>query len=342
MGNQFLRYVLTFLLLTALTLLSACAQQESAQLQGSTMGTTYSIVVPKLPDGVSAGEIQEDATRLLQRVNQQMSTYIPDSELSLLNKNTSLDWVALSKDLLAVLRLAQSVSEQSGGAFDVTVGPLVNLWGFGPQGRIEAQPSEQAIMEAKGRSGFGKIELSDQRIKRHDATLYIDLSAIAKGYGVDLLAEHLESLGIQDYLVEIGGEIRAKGVSARGDAWRVAVEKPLLEQRSVDRVVNLTNIAVATSGDYRNFFIENGVRYSHTIDPRTGRPISHALASVTVLHESAALADAWATALMVLGEKSGYELAQKLELPAYFLVSDGEAYSSLETTMFARFAAPSP
>lgn len=321
----------------ALLALSGCSKPRPVVLEGGTMGTSYSVVLPTLPNGIGEDAIRAGINALLQRTNQQMSTYIEDSELSLLNRNTTPEWIELSDDLAKVLEMSLEVSQKSAGAFDVTVGPLVNLWGFGPKGRIETRPPAADIARAKAQCGYEKIELENGRIRKNEQKLYIDLSAIAKGYGVDVLADYLESQGVGSYLVEIGGEVRAKGQSIRGDKWRIAVEKPVAGQRSVDRVVYLSDIAVATSGDYRNFFVEDGRRYSHTIDPRSGQPISHKLASVTVMHSSTAMADAWATALMVLGEKDGYELAQQLKLPAYFLVREGGSYLSRETQGFARF-----
>ncbi|MGV6816884.1 MAG: FAD:protein FMN transferase [Thiotrichales bacterium] len=321
-----------------LLVINGCSREQPVKLQGSTMGTSYSVVLPSLPENLDEQTLRNQIEALLKQVNQQMSTYIDDSELSLLNKKPSTDWIALSPELASVIKMALKVSAASEGAFDVTVGPLVNLWGFGPEGRIEHRPPAEKIAEAKSHVGYQKIELKDNSLRKRDPRLYIDLSGIAKGYGVDQIADYLETAGVYNYLVEIGGEIRAKGQSARNDAWRIAVEKPLPGQRSVDRVVHLSDIGVATSGDYRNFFMENGHRYSHTIDPRTSSPIDHHLVSVTVLDKQTAIADAWATALMVLGEKQGFELARSINLAAYFLVSNGDSYSTLETPEFSRLA----
>jgi thiamine biosynthesis lipoprotein len=225
--------------------------------------------------------------------------------------------------LFDIMVLATEVSWLSNGAFDITVAPLVDLWGFGPA-KHDGKPSDAAIAEALARVGFDQIELDllDKKVlKRKD--LRIDLSAIAKGYGVDVVALWLESLGTKDYLVEIGGEMRVAGLSPRGDQWRIGVENP--DVANSDTIpIRLGNIGVATSGDYRNYFEEDGVRYSHTIDPTSGRPITHNLASVTVLDASCGFADAMATAFSVMGGDKTLKLAEQLQIPVY-IIEKGEA-----------------
>ena len=279
-------------LLPFFLLLSACSESQPVRLQGATMGTSYSVVIPHLPEGVTAKELKQDIDGLLDLINQQMSTYIPNSELSAVNQAEAEQWLPVSVELFQVIQLAQRVSEQSNGAFDITVGPLVNLWGFGPldsEGTL-SEPSAEAIETIRKSTGYRNLELDEdgQSVRKKASGLYLDLSAIAKGYGVDALASYLEEQGVADYLVEIGGELRARGVSQRGDAWRIALEKPHEGARDIQRVIELSDIAVATSGDYRNYVEYQGKRFSHTIDPRTGWPVSHHLASVTVLSERTA------------------------------------------------------
>jgi FAD:protein FMN transferase len=329
------------LLLCLLLMLVACSKPQPTKLYGSTMGTSYSVIIPQLPESTSETTVHEGIDAVLERVNQEMSTYLPDSELSQINQSEGGQWLQVSPAVFGVINLAQSISEQTGGAYDITVGPLVNLWGFGPPTPgAEGMPTDEEVKAARALVGYHKLELNPQgrTLRKKFKDLYIDLSSIAKGYGVDAVADYLESVGITDYLVEIGGEIRAKGKSQRGDAWRIAVEKPVPGERAVQKIVNLSDIAVATSGDYRNFVEYNGVRYSHTIDPRKGGPIHHALASVTVLSEKAVNADAWATALMVLGEVEGLKLAEEKGLAAYFLYKKGDGFESEETTAFMRLA----
>ena len=330
-----------WLLLCLLLLLTACSEPQPTKLYGSTMGTSYSVIIPRLPESSTEDSVHQGLDDVLVRVNEEMSTYLPDSELSRINQSDGGQWLKVSPEVFEVISLAQSISEQTQGAYDITVGPLVNLWGFGPPTPgAGGMPSAEAVKAARALVGYHNIELNPQErtLRKKFKGLYIDLSSIAKGYGVDAAADYLESLGISDYLVEIGGEIRAKGKSQRGDAWRIAVEKPVPGERAVQKIVNLSDIAVATSGDYRNFVEYNGIRYSHTIDPRLGGPIHHALASVTVLSEKAVTADGWATALMVLGEDEGLKLAEEKGLAAYFLYKKGDGFESEETTAFRRLA----
>ncbi|MBH23007.1 MAG: hypothetical protein CMH57_00840 [Myxococcales bacterium] len=300
------------------------ANNEAWTFSGPTMGTTYNVKV--LPG--DAGGDREAAEAAIQaalaNVNARMSTYQADSELSRFNANPSTDPVPISAELATVTAEALRVGALSGGAFDVTVGPLVNAWGFGPNSRGEP-PSEEKLAELKAIVGADKLTLDPKApslTKAHPG-VYVDLSAIAKGYGVDQVARALDSLGHKDYMVEVGGEVRARGESPRGGAWRIGIEKPDENARAIHEVVMLADTSLATSGNYRNFYEdERGQRVSHTINPVTGRPVTHRLASVSVLHKDCMTADGLATALNVLGEEAGYELALKQELTALFIIKD--------------------
>lgn len=327
------------LFFTLSLLLMGCGGRapEPLSISGQTMGTTWSVIVSR-----SVGAKKEELTRRVQdeldRVNKVMSTYDPASELSLFNQNPSVKWQELSPELLALIEQAKEITAGSDGAFDVTVGPLVNLWGFGPQAEPERIPTDEVLAAAKALVGHSMVELRQEpsvAAKKAAADVYVDLSAIAKGFGVDQVAVLLEKQGLSDYLVEVGGELRASGVSPRGDTWRIGIERPSEGERAVQQAVKLDGGALATSGDYRNYYERDGVRYSHAIDARTGRPVSHKLASVSVFHASAALADGWATALMVLGETDGPALAEEKGLAAYFLYRDGDSFSHLSTAAFA-------
>ena len=322
----------------ALTLLvTGCSRSsEPLSLNGQTMGTTWSAVISR-PVGASEVEITRRLQQELDRVNKVMSTYDPTSELSLFNQNPSESWQEQSPELINLIAQAKKISEATEGGFDVTVGPLVNLWGFGPEAEPESIPSEAAIASAKAYVGNDRVLIGENplSLKKLVPEVSIDLSAIAKGYGVDQMALLLEKQGIGDYLVEIGGELRSKGVSPRGDSWRIGIERPSEGERGVQQAVKLGNGALATSGDYRNYYERGGVRYSHTIDARTGKPVSHKLASVSVYHTSTALADGWATALMVLGEVEGPKVAETQGLAAYFLYRDGEEFAHHATVAFA-------
>ncbi len=277
------------------------------EVAGPTMGTRYSVKVVDLPAALGEAALRAGVERVLEAVNASLSTYRPDSELSRFNRSPDTGWVPASADLLRVVTEAQRVSRLTGGAFDVTVGPLVNLWGFGPGRGEDRVPAEAEVAAARARVGYARLEVRDlpPAVRKAIPDLYVDLSAIAKGYGVDRVSEYLEAQGVARYLVEVGGEVRGRGSNARGTPWKVAVERPAEGERAAYAVVDVDGVGVATSGDYRNYFEQDGRRYSHTIDPATGRPITHALASVTVVSDTCMTADALATGLNVLGPEAG-------------------------------------
>ncbi|WP_417532691.1 FAD:protein FMN transferase [Marinobacterium stanieri] len=312
-------------------------KEQVVGFQGMTMGTTFSMKwVASSEDELAA--VRTDAGKLLSRVNQQMSTYIDDSELSLLNQMPHGQVRSVSPELMQVLAEGRRISVLTGGAFDYTVGPLVNLWGFGPDGRITHAPEQAEIDSLKSRIGYDFVELDPQaQTVGKQGEQYVDLSAIAKGYGVDELARLLEARGIERYLVEIGGELRARGTKPNGESWKLAIETPTQGERSVQEIISLTTGGVATSGDYRNYFEEDGVRFSHTIDPRTARPITHRLASVTVIRPTCMEADALATALMVMGEEEGYNFALEHEIDAFFISKTDEGFATRFTPGFANY-----
>lgn len=316
----------------------AAASPRAWTLDGPTMGTTWSVQVPRPPAELDRAALAADVEAVLTAVNQQMSTYEADSLLSRFNASSGTDWFPVSNELAAVVAHALAVSEASGGAFDVTVGPLVNLWGFGPDGRLEQVPDQAAIDAARAHVGHAQLAARQHppALKKADARLFVDLSAIAKGHATDRVAALLDARGVGDYLVEIGGELRARGANAGGQPWRLAIEEPLTGTRAIHRVLGLSDAALATSGDYRNFFERGGVRYSHTIAPRTGRPVTHGLASVSVVAPNTTHADAMATALLVLGPEKGFELAEREGLAAYFIERDGEKFAVRHTSAFAR------
>ena len=329
-------------LLAALTLAACEKPDPTVRFTGSTMGTTYDLKLVPAPGQTIPGDFQAQIDRLLVRVNQRMSTYDPDSELSRFNRNPSTDWVAVSPELLEVVTEALRISELSGGAFDITVGPLVNLWGFGPESRREEPPADRAIAQARERVGYWRLHARAEppALKKDRADLYVDLSGIAKGYGVDQLAALVETTGIQDYLVSIAGEVRVKGKNGQGQPWTIAIEKPVPGQRAVERLIRPGDRGVSTSGDYRNFFEREGRRYSHIIDPRTGRPIPQTLASVTVLGARSMEADAIATALMAAGAEPGFRLASEHRLAAYFLLVGPDGFEERYTPDFEPYLLP--
>lgn len=303
---------------------------EAVKISGPTMGTSYNITLFPAKgvtlDGKSLkGSIDESLTR----INQQMSTWVKDSEISLFNQSQSTEWYPISPEFAKVVTAAQDISKRSNGAFDVTVGPLIRMWGFGKDFKNN-NPDQASIDTAIQNIGYQKLEvrLSPPALRKQIPQLQINLSAIAKGYAVDAIAEHVSQQNISSYLVEIGGEIRANGVKVNGDLWRIAIEKPSSKERSVQQGILLKDTGVATSGDYRNYVERDGKRYSHTIDPSTGKPIIHQLASITILHDSVMMADGLATAVMVLGEKKGKTFIADNKLKAYMIVRDENGFSS--------------
>ena len=317
-------------LLVILILFGCSNKPDIIEITGSKMGTTYSITV--VADQLPPDDLSQQIDRLLSKVDNSMSTYKDESEISRFNRLSVGETIEISSEFAEVIRISQSVWHQSNGAFDPTIGPLVDLWGFGPVDREQQIPSTESIEQVLTTIGFESIVLQGLTLSKL-RPVALDLSAVAKGYAVDLVANHLEMLALPDYLVEIGGELRVSGANPEGIPWRIALEQPQLFA-AVDKVIELTDIAIATSGDYRNYFEKGGVRYSHTIDPRNGMPIRHQLASVTVITESCAEADAWATAFSVLGADESAELANKLGLAAYMLVREDDQFMALHSDAF--------
>jgi thiamine biosynthesis lipoprotein len=320
--------VLLFFLI--LTFLSACADTpKQIQLNGSTMGTQYHITMVVPVDGTEAllQKMKPEIEALFSQINQQMSTYKSDSQISRFNQNYKTDWFTISSDFAVVVKAAQQVSAISNGALDITIAPLVDLWGFGPK-TINVTPTNEQIEGKLAHIGYHLLEvrLDPPALRKRDKQIHIDLSAIAKGFAVDKVSAYLKQKGLDNFLVEIGGEISSRGLNAAGKKWRIAIESP--DRNKVNKVVEISGLSLATSGDYRNYFIKDGVRLSHTISPKTGYPIKHKLASVTVLHDSTMMADAYATALMVLGETKGKDFALKQQLKINLIIREDKNYKS--------------
>jgi len=315
------------------------------------MGTTFTVkMVTDLPDA-QIDLLAERVGQELEAVNSHMSTYLEDSELSRFNRFLETTSFPLSPGTLEVLRLAQEISHRSGGAFDVTVAPLVNAWGFGPgktgpgktapgktgpKGIPPRPPEEELLGALRQQVGYENLEIDSASARKRIPSLTCDLSAIAKGFAVDQVALALEEAGVDRYMVEVGGEVRTSGASPRGVVWRIGIEGPVEGRHRVQKLLPLDTAALATSGDYRQFYEVDGKRYSHTIDPRTGRPVEHAGASVSVVMDSCAGADAWATALLVLGPDEGIALARQENLAALFVVYEEGGGSERMTPAFEK------
>jgi len=323
---------------TAVVLLIACspAAEHPHAFMGATMGTTYSVKY----FGAKQNKLDALVKTRLDDLNAALSTYREDSEVSRFNAQQSTDWFPVSADTLSIVKAAGLISRQSNGAFDITVGPLVELWGFGAGGRTGEPPATTAINALLKHTGFELIEWreSPSAIRKLRPMVAIDLSAIAKGYAVDSVAQLLDRKGITAYLVEVGGEIRSRGMKAGGKPWQVAIEQPqdysATGNRTVESVLPLTDMAIATSGDYRNYFDYQGQRYSHSINPQTGWPVKTAVGSVSVITDSAMLADGWATALLVLGSEEAITLANQLGLAVHIIERRDDTLAAVSSTAF--------
>lgn len=309
------------------------------------MGTGFAVRV--VAEGLGEprlAALREAVEGALARVDGRMSTWRPESELSRFNRHRSTAPFPVSADTLAVFRHALEISEVTGGAFDVTVAPLVDAWGFGPAGRPAAFPDNVDIERLRARVGYRQLELdaAASTIRKLQPEVAADLSALAKGYAVDQVADLLRGERVESYLIEVGGEVRARGRSERGDAWRVGIERPVSGPPALQRQFGLRDLALATSGDYRNYYRLDGRRISHTIDPRTGRPVAHELASASVLDPLCIRADALATALEVLGPEDGFALAADNGWAALLIgrQPDGTLYER-ETPAFTALTAES-
>ena len=266
-----------------------------------------------------------------------MSTYLTDSELSLFNSFKDTTWFKASHEVAEIFNNSIYISQITGGSFDITIGPLVNMWGFGPTLKAHKIPTKDQIDSLLREIGFEKliVDLQNNRIKKSRPNLYCDLSAIAKGYGVDAISAFIENFGIVNYMVEIGGEVRTKGLNQKNEKWKIGISSP--NNINLQKIIELSGNAMATSGDYLNYFEENGKRYSHTINPHTGKPITHKLASITVISDKCEFADAIATAIDVMGPDEGYQFALVQKLPAFFIVREKENYFEKFTPQFEDF-----
>lgn len=325
--------------------LTGCSENDRplespVRFEGDIFGTFYQVTIT---DPLTQGEaraLEEGFLAELESVDHAMSTYRDDSELIAFNESPLEEWQPLSNELIEVLAISQSVAEASRGAFDITIGDVVNLWSFGPGARPEEVPTNEALAEQLAAVGFDAVEVDTQQMQaRRTRDVFVDLSAVAKGHGTDRVAAYLDQQGIEHYLVNLGGDLIAKGLRDEEEQtpWRIGIEVPEDGQPRAQHIIPLESMSVATSGDYRNYFEVEGERFSHTIDPRTGRPVTHQLASVSVFHPSNAWADAWATALLVVGEESAMQMAVENNLKVLLLIRNGEEWQSLASPEFVNY-----
>lgn len=320
------------------SILSGCGNGDSLErFDGPTMGSRYSIQYVRHAGLPAPAEVRVQVEKILSDVDRQMSTYRSDSDIERFNNLPANHCQTMPAPILELVRVGERLSLQSDGSYDLTVEPLLNLWGFGPQAREEKVPSAEALAEVQQRVGHRHLRIDGDQLCK-DAAVEVDFNSIAAGYAVDTIAAELEALGIHDYLAEATGELKAVGKKLDGSPWRIALEEPRDDQQVAERVIAVDGYGVSTSGDYRNYFEQGGRRYSHTFDARTGTPVLHALASVTVIHPSALMADGLSTLLLILGPERGWEYAQTHDIAAFFVIRADTGFVTRTNQAFERLA----
>jgi FAD:protein FMN transferase len=329
----------SFIVMTAA--LAACKTgAEILRFSGATMGTTYNVTAIDHDRSVNGADLGQGIEAALAQVTREMSNWDAGSELSRLNAAAPGEALPVSPALYQVLAGAQHVHRASEGRFDVSIGPLIELWGFGAGGAQARVPEAAEIAQALDRVGQDRVlTLEDGAVRKNEGGAAVYLSGIGKGHGVDRVAQVLRDAGLRDFMVEIGGDLYASGRNGDGTDWQIGVESPLPGLRDVTRVLGVSRLGMATSGDYRNFFEAGGRRYCHIIDPTTGAPISHATVSATVLTEDAMLADAWSTAMLTLGRDRGLKIAEAQNLAVLFIETTGSGFVTHESSRLTALTA---
>jgi thiamine biosynthesis lipoprotein len=322
------------------------SERHVSEFRGFTMGGTFSVKVVTPKDELETPGLHgvDRALRsTLDRIEGLMSTWDPDSELSRFNRSTSLEPFPVSRETFEVLTWSVDVGALTGGALDVTIGPLVDAWGFGPPGPRTHAPTDEEIARLRDATGPDRIALDAKTltVRKTRPEVRCDLSSVVPGYAADRLWTELSGRGFADYLIDVGGEVRTRGRNEAGKRWQVAIERPQLQGQAIQRIVSISNLAITTAGDYRKYREVDGQRVAHILDPRTGRPLTHRLAAVTVIDELAVRADAFDTALMVLGPDEGMALATKLSLAALFIERTADGFAERATPRFEAIAAAS-
>lgn len=318
--------------------LTGCEKpREPIRLSGTAQGTTYSVTVMNPPEGVTRAGLTSRLQTLLAQIDAQMSSWREDSEISRFNKAPAGEWVSVSPELAQLTAQALELARRTEGAFDVTLAPVLAVWGFGPKAEVPARlPTADELAAAREQTGVGHIDVrrDPPALRKTEAGVKLDLAGLAQGYSVDRMAAVLDELGADRYLVELGGELYARGNKKGRTPWRIGVEKPKAGAREIERVIGLSDAGMTTSGDYRDFFEIEGRRFSHTIDPRTGRPVAHELRAVTVVAKDSMTADAMATALLVMGPRAGLQYANAQGLAALFVSGSAGAYDESYSKAF--------
>ncbi|AJJ20767.1 MULTISPECIES: FAD:protein FMN transferase ApbE [Yersinia] len=329
-----------------LGLLTACNDVQTRpqiNIEGKTMGTFYSVKISG-EIAQSPQQLQQEVDALLEQANDDISTYRKTSVLSRFNQYRGTQPQPIPQGMADIILQAQRIGRDTQGAMNITVGPLVNLWGFGPEKQPINIPSQAQIDGALKQVGLQHLKLiSDNHgewLQKDLPDLYVDLSTMGEGYGVDQLVNLMMRKGITNYLVSVGGAVSTRGVNGQGQPWRVAIQQPTDKENAVQALVDLQGYSISTSGSYRNYFELKGQRYSHVLDPVTGRPINHKLVSATVIATSALEADGWDTGLMVLGTEKALKLAEEKGLAVYLITKTDKGFSAVMTPQFKAFLLP--
>ncbi len=319
--NQFSIFFLIFIICISFF---SCSQNKNydAQLKGNTMGTYYVIDVVNVPKKIKIKNIEKVVLDTLIKVNKILSNWDKNSEISTINQLNKTTPIKISDELNEVFKTANKINIKSNGFFDITLDPIIELWGFGYKKQIQKVPTELQIkntLSLVGQRSLINLDYKNNELRKINKNVKINLSSIGKGFGIDLIGKKLDEIGIRNYLINIGGDILTKGYNKKEENWVIGIENPNLNEKLIKEIVNISNKGLATSGDYKNFFSRSGVRYSHIINPNTGKPITHKTKSVTVIHESSMKADGWATALLALGRVDGLKLAKKENIAVLFI-----------------------
>ena len=303
----------------------SCSQEKNynAQIKGNTMGTYYFIEVIDVPIELKIKNIEIEIKNTLKKANKILSNWDKDSEISIINKTNKTTAIKISDELNEVFKTAKEINAKSNGFFDLTLDPIIELWGFGYKNKqMQIIPKDNQIkniLSLIGQKSFLEMNFDNNELIKKNKDIKINLSSIGKGYGIDLIGKKLDQLGINNYIINIGGDILTKGYNSKKENWVIGIENPNLKEKLIKEIVNLTNKGLATSGDYKNFFTNDGKRYSHIINPKTGKPIMHSTKSVTVIHENSMKADGWATAFLALGSLEGLKIADKEKIAVLFI-----------------------
>ena len=332
------KFISIFLIL----LLASCSKSENynAELKGNTMGTYYIINVVEIPKSLKLENIRLEIEKTLKLINLTLSNWDPNSEITRLNNNKKIGKIKISNDLKEVLKQANIINDNSYGYFDITADPLIELWGFGYKNtKTHTIPSQKEINDALllvNQKKLFEINSLNNEFYKKNKELKLNLSSIAKGFGIDQIGKKLETLGLRNYLINIGGDLLAKGNNKNKKNWIIGIENPNLNEKLVKEIIKVSDKGIASSGDYKNFFIKNGKKFSHIINPNTGKPIAHKTKSVTVVSNNTTNADGWATALLAMGSEKGFKLAEENSMSVLFIDEVSEKLTKIKTTEFKK------